>query len=282
MKSKNPIHYGAGILLLTAGLVSAQSGDRPKGPGGPGGDGAGRILEFLKKADADADGKLSKEEFSSVSSRDTDERFARMDANGDGFVDKAEIGQIAEKMRGMAGRGRPDGAPSGEGGFRRPPGEGRPDGEKPEGGRPDGERPPGGGPSDGARRPGGPGGPSGPGGMNPDEIFGRMDANGDGSVDAAENEAFAKKEIEERFKRLDKDGSGTVSKAEFAEGMARMRQAMGGGGRPGQGGPGGPGAGRGGPQGGAEGDRVGFRRPPEGGAPKRPALEGDSDAKPEA
>ena len=288
MKLKNPIYYGVGALLLTAGIVGAQDGDRPRPPGGPGGDGAGRILEFLKKADADQDGKLTKDEFAAVSQRDTDERFARMDANGDGFVDKTEIGSIAEKMRGMAGRGRPDGAPGGapkgDGGFRRAPDGDKPAGDKPAG-RPDGDRPPGGRPDGAPGRP--PGGPGGPGmGMNPDEIFGRMDANSDGNVDSEEYAAFSNREIEERFKRLDGDSSGTVSKAEFEAGIAKLRQAMG---QRGPGGPGGPGQGRpgaerGGPPG-AGGDaagRGGFRRPPEGDAPKRPALEDESDKKPEA
>lgn len=288
MKLKNPIYYGVGALLLTAGIVGAQDGDRPRPPGGPGGEGAGRILEFLKNADKDQDGKLSKDEFAAVSQRDTDERFARMDGNGDGFVDKEEVGQIAERLRGMAGRGRPDGAPGrppggGDGGFRRAPDGDKPAGDKPEEMRREGDRPPGDRP-EGDRPPGGR--PGGPGmGMNPDEVFGRMDANSDGSVDSEEYAAFAKREIEERFKRLDGDNSGTVSKAEFEEGMQRLRQAMGQGRGPGgPGGPGGrPGAERGRPPGAPEGDRGGFRRPPEGGdSPKRPPLEGDGDKKPEA
>lgn len=267
MKLSHAICFGASALLLTAVTAGAQDGDRPRppgGPGGPGNDGGKRILEFLKKADSNQDGKLSKDEFAAVSQRDTDERFARMDGNGDGFVDKEEVGKIAERMRSMAGRGRPDGAPGrppgGDGGFRRPPG-GAPDGDKPEG-RPPGGRPQGGRP-----------------GMNPDEIFGRMDGNGDGSVDSEEYASFSKREIEERFKRLDGDSSGTVSKEEFQQGLARMRQMMGQGRGPG--GPGGPqGMQRrpGGP-GGDEGGRGGFRRPPEAGGdkPKRPPLE-DSEA----
>ncbi len=65
MKHTSSFIHGFGILCLSACLASAQEGDRPKGPpqGGPpgGGNPADRVAEFMKRADTDADGKISKE-----------------------------------------------------------------------------------------------------------------------------------------------------------------------------------------------------------------------------
>lgn len=248
MKLKKTFLYGFSILSLTC-LSSAQ--DAPKGPppeggppggppggrpqGGPpgGGDPAARIAEFIKRADTNADGKISKEEFDALGKKESEERFGRMDANKDGFVDQDEIGKISQMMRrggeGQGGQGmrRPEGGPPGGegGGFRRPPGG--------EGGSP-------GGPPQGMR-PGGEGGPRGEGGRG--GMFG---------------------DPKESFKRMDADGNGSISEDEYIKATEKMREMMrnrGGMGRPGEGGaPGGPPGGQG-----------GFRRPPtEGDAPKAP------------
>ncbi|WP_395744728.1 hypothetical protein [Prosthecobacter sp.] len=254
MKLKKSLLYGFSILSLTC-LTSAQ--DAPKGPppeggqpgrppggpqGGPpgGGDPSARLAEFIKRADADNDGKISKEEFANLGKKESEERFGRMDANSDGFVDQDEIGKMAQMMRqGQNGQGmrRPEGGPPGGGGegggFRRPPGG--------EGGSPGG--PPGGGQGQGMR-PGGEGGPRG-GGM-----FG---------------------DPKENFKRMDADGNGSVSEDEYIKAMEKMREmfrSRGGQGGPGMNRPGEGGAG--GPPGEGQG---GFRRPPvEGDAPKAPAA----------
>lgn len=260
-------------LVCTLGLMAA--GALPLTAQQPGG---GRLAEFLKRADKDGDGKISKAEFKEMSQRDeSDERFQRVDANGDGFLDSTEMASIGDRMRRGAG-GPPDGPgrPEGSGGFRRPPGESpegmpRPDGDRPAGPRPEGDRP-------GGPPPGGPG-------PNPDEIYARMDKNSDGAVDKEEYHEFARQEVEQRFGRLDENGDGKVTKDEMRAGMDRLRNAMRGGpgGPPGMPGgegmrrPGGEGSREGGvrrpPEGGS--DRGGFRRPPEGeGRPQPPEGEG--------
>lgn len=123
------------------------------------------------------------------------------------------------------------------------------------------------------------------------EMFDRMDTSGDGNLDEQEAEAAAEQMRammaggrggfrrpdgarparpggegpqrperpgaaamgEQAFDRFDADGDGTLSREEFAEGMARMRQFMQGGG------PGRPG----GPDRGGRGPEEGFRKPPE-------------------
>jgi hypothetical protein len=266
MKLKKSLIYGLGILCLTC-FASAQEGER-KGPppeggrpqGGPpgGGDPGARLAEFIKRADADGDGKISKEEFSSMGRKESEERFSKMDANSDGFVDQEEIGKISQMMRrGAEGQGMrrpeggpPGGSPGGEGGFRRPPGG---EGDRPKG-PPDGERPRGA--PEGAGRPGGPGGPDG----------GRPGMFGD---------------PKEMFKRMDADANGSVSEEEYIKATEKLREMMRSrGGQPGQ--PGQPGQGggfrrpEGGPPGG--GGEGGFRRPPtEGDAPK---PEGDKPKDP--
>lgn len=275
--------FSIGTLCLSACLVAnGQEGERKPG--------ADRVGEFLKRADSNADGKISKEEMTAFSKRDIDERFTKMDANGDGFIDQTEVASIGERMRdGMRNRGeggRP-GAPSGEGGFRRPPGESpppegkpRPEGDRP-GPRPEGDRP---GPRpEGGRPAGGPpaGGPGG--GMMLDEMFGRMDKNSDGSIDKEEYAEFSKKESEQRFTRIDENTDGKVSKDEMKAGFEKLRGMMRGPGGPG--GPGGP-PGEGGFRrpGGPEGGQGGFRRPPtEGGSGRpRPEAEGDAPKKKDA
>lgn len=265
MKFKKTFLYGFSILSLTC-LSSAQ--DAPKGPppeggppggpppggqpggpppggrpqGGPqgGGDPGARLAEFIKRADADSDGKISKDEFANMGKKESEERFGKMDANSDGFVDQDEIGKIAQTMRqnqgpGSQGMRRPDGGgPPGEGGgFRRPPGGA--------GGSPGGSPGSPGGPPQGMR-------PGGEGGQRGGGMFG---------------------DPKENFKRMDADGNGSVSEDEYIKATEKMREMLrnrGGMGRPGEGrGPGGAG----GPPGEGQG---GFRRPPsEGDAPKEPA-----------
>jgi len=279
MKLKNTLACTLGLLAAGALPLSAQQ------PGG------GRLAEFLKRADKDGDGKISKDEFKAMSQRDeSEERFARADANSDGYLDSEEMTRIGERMRRGAGGppGSPGspGRPEGSGGFRRPPGDSpegapRPEGERPPGPRPEGDRPAG--PRPEGDRPGGP--PPGGPGFNPDEVYARMDKNSDGAVDKEEYQEFARQEIEQRFGRLDENGDGKVTKEEMRSGMERLRNAMRGGpgGPPGMPGgegmrrPGGEGSRDGGfrrpPEGGSE--RGGFRRPPEGeGRPQPPEGEG--------
>lgn len=76
----------------------------------------------LKRADADGDGKVSRDEFIKARTAESEAAFARLDADGNGTLDDKEIGAAAERMR--PGR-RPDGD-----GPRRPDGTG-PEGERP-------------------------------------------------------------------------------------------------------------------------------------------------------
>jgi len=269
MKPTSKILTSLGVFALGTCMAVAQDG-APKGEGG-----GGRIAEFLKRADTNADGKLSKEEFDEFSKRDNGERFSKMDANGDGVIDQSEMSQIGERMREGLRRPGGEGGSPGSTGFRRPPGspEGdrpapSPEGERPAP-RPEGDRPA---PPEGQRPQGGPGGP---GQVNIDEIYGRMDKNADGNVDKDEYLEFSKQEIETRFGRLDENQDGKVSKDEMKAGMDRLRGMMRG--------PGSPGGAPGGPEGmrrpGGEGPS-GFRRPPggqgggEGGGFRRPPQEG--------
>ena len=93
--------------------MAQQGGGRPGAPGGESGTG-GRAAEFIKKADANGDGKISKEEFVKASAADAEERFAKIDGNGDGSADMAEITQLGQSMRERAGGGaRPGGDTAG-------------------------------------------------------------------------------------------------------------------------------------------------------------------------
>lgn len=244
------------LSALLAGSAFSQDGERPRPPGGPGGpppDGR-NPGEMLKRADADGDGKVSKDEFLKARANEMDEAFGRLDANADGFIDQPEVDQIAERMR-AAGRGGPDGMrrpegegmrrPEGEGGFRRPP-------EGPDG-RPGGE---------GMRRPEGEGG------------FRRPEG---GDRPAGGRPEGAAAFMDQAFGRMDQDGNGQLSRDEFNQGMTRMREMMGRGGMARGEGPRGPG-----PDGRGPGAEGGFRRPPQqdgdGPGKPRPDLESEKPA----
>jgi collagen type III alpha len=64
-------------------------------------------------------------------------------------------------------------------------------------------------------------------------MFGRLDANGDGSISKDE----APERIRENFDRVDANGDGKISPDEFRAMMDSMRQRMGQGGGPGGGRP---------------------------------------------
>ena len=78
------------LVLLPAGLAHAQ------------GRGRRDVWERVSAWDADKDGKVSRKEFQGPA-----RFFDRLDADGDGFVTKAEAGKRASRR----GRGNRDGAP---------------------------------------------------------------------------------------------------------------------------------------------------------------------------
>lgn len=129
--------------------------------------------EMMKRADADGDGKVSRDEFIKARTAMLEERFTMMDTDGDGKLDEQEAEAAAEQMRAMM---------SGREGFRRP------DGPRPQ--RPGTERP-------GSTRPQRPGGdrPRLPEGERPArpgdggfgaQAFDRLDGDGNGTLSREE------------------------------------------------------------------------------------------------
>ena len=107
--------------------------------------------EMVKRADADGDGKVSRDEFIKARTAGLEQAFARMDTDGDGKLDEKEVEAGAAQARAMG--------PAGFGGFRRP------DADRPQ--RPGGDRP---------QRPG----------AMAEQGFDRMDADGDGKLSKEE------------------------------------------------------------------------------------------------
>jgi hypothetical protein len=68
--------------------------------------------EMVKRADADGDGKVSRDEFIKARTTALEQAFARMDTDGDGKLDEKEVEAGAAQARAMG--------PTGRGGFRRP------------------------------------------------------------------------------------------------------------------------------------------------------------------
>jgi hypothetical protein len=116
--------------------------------------------EMMKRADADGDGTVSRNEFIKARTAMLEERFTTMDTDGDGKLDEQEAEAAAEQMRAMMG---------GREGFRRPDGPRpqRPGGDRPR--LPEGERP---------ARPGG--------GRFVAQTFDRLDGDGDGTLSREE------------------------------------------------------------------------------------------------
>ncbi|MEE2643033.1 MAG: hypothetical protein VX768_20565 [Planctomycetota bacterium] len=97
--------FAAMALFLVVSGLNAQD-EKRKGRPRPGQGGAS-FERMLKALDRNQDGKLSREEAPDRMK----ERFAQMDGNGDGFVDRTELAKLMD-MRGK--RGAQPGGPAGE------------------------------------------------------------------------------------------------------------------------------------------------------------------------
>ncbi len=107
----------AGLLvLLTAAGASAD--DQPgKKPGG-GKAGGMMLAKLMEKADANKDGKISREEFMKSAEsapggklkQHAEQVFKRLDANDDGFITKDEIKKAQEMMQARRAAGGKPGA----------------------------------------------------------------------------------------------------------------------------------------------------------------------------
>jgi Ca2+-binding EF-hand superfamily protein len=75
---------------MISGIGNAQNADM-----------AARWQDFLKKADKDGDGKISKDEFKAGGPQgaNADELFSKLDTNGDGYLDESENAAAAAKMQ---------------------------------------------------------------------------------------------------------------------------------------------------------------------------------------
>lgn len=89
-----------GRLPAVRGDAPKAAGETPRAPVAPGGEDGGRAAlgeRLLRSMDRNADGKISKDEWTGP-----EERFTNMDANKDGVIDAAEI---QARVRGMGERG---------------------------------------------------------------------------------------------------------------------------------------------------------------------------------
>lgn len=188
---------------------------KPEGDRKPAGDDAQRpeLGDLFRKLDSNGDGKISADDVPEEHKRLFDRLVGENDKDKDGKLnlDEFRSGLMADRRRaeeGAAGRG-PDGAPRG------------PDG----GPRPDGA-------------------PRGPArGIEPGEIFKRMDRNNDGKVTKDDAPAEGGERFQYFLNRADADKDGTVTEEEFRKSFQQREGGPQGGPRDGNPGPGNPGQG---------------------------------------
>lgn len=195
---------------------------KPEGARRPEGDDAPRpeLGDLFRKLDSDGDGQISADDVPEEHKRLFDRLVGENDKNKDGklSLDEFRTGLMADRRRaeeGAEGRG-PEGAPRG------PEGAPRPDGA-----------------------------PRGPArGIEPGEIFKRMDRNNDGKVTKDDAPPEGGERFQYFLNRADADKDGTVTEEEFRKSFQPPRD--------------------GGPQGGPREGRPGQPGQPREGGPDRP------------
>ena len=85
------------LKSLDKGYMVASNHDSKTKPMKEGKDGEGKC--GMSMADANKDGKVSKEEFTAHNNA----MFEKMDTNKDGFIDKDEMAKMMSSMKGMDG-----------------------------------------------------------------------------------------------------------------------------------------------------------------------------------
>ncbi|MBL7647084.1 MAG: EF-hand domain-containing protein [Candidatus Hydrogenedentes bacterium] len=141
------------------------------------GEGRGAVGAKLKAADTDQDGKLSQAEFTAAFPNAPAERFARLDQNSDGFVDRSDRaaleGAAGDKKKDEAGKKKAEG----------------------------GKKKAGGPPADAVTYVKG--------------LIARHDADKDGKLTKAELEAAKPGFPEKNFTEMDRDKDGVISEADL-------------------------------------------------------------------
>ncbi len=90
--SKHMFWVVGGLLLVLQGGAWAMGGPEGDGPGG-------MHRNIMEEADTNHDGKVSFDEFKAAHEKRLEERFKKLDANGDGSVDKDELRKGRDTMR---------------------------------------------------------------------------------------------------------------------------------------------------------------------------------------
>jgi hypothetical protein len=103
--------YALVVACVVAGVmtVSVLAADAEKGKGegkGKGAEGKGRFeMVSFQKMDANADGKVTLEEYTAAMAEMLKERFNRADLNADGGLSEDELNKSREAFRGRGPRG---------------------------------------------------------------------------------------------------------------------------------------------------------------------------------